>query len=52
MPHDVDVPDHGSVYEEPSGRRIDARELATRFPRLTAAYAGGSTRAPAPITRR
>ncbi|MFC7597421.1 DUF4240 domain-containing protein [Terrabacter sp. GCM10028922] len=49
---DSDVPDHGAIYEEPSGTPVDASRLASRFPRLTAAYAGGSPESPAPITRR
>lgn len=49
---DSALPDHGSVYDEPSGTPIDASELSARFPRLTAAYVVGSPQTPAPITRR
>lgn len=49
---DSALPDHGSVYDEPSGTQIDVSGLARRFPRLTAAYVGGSPQAPAPVERR
>ena len=47
------VPDDDSVYAEPTGTHIDRAELATRFPRLTAAYVGGdATGGPAPVRTR
>ena len=49
---DSALPDHGSVYDELSGTQIDVSELARRFPRLTAAYVGGSPQASAPVERR
>lgn len=47
------VPVGDSVYDEPSGTRLDDAQRLARFPRLAAAYVGGSPAdGPAPIVRR
>jgi hypothetical protein len=47
------APDGGSVYTEPTGKPLDRSQLASRFPRLTAAYVGAtSPELPAPIRLR
>jgi len=47
------VPVGDSVYDEPRGTRLDEAQRLARFPRLTAAYVGGSpTDGPAAVIRR
>ncbi|GAA2031048.1 hypothetical protein GCM10009740_21010 [Terrabacter terrae] len=47
------APDGSSVYAEPIGTPVDRSQLATRFPRLTAAYVGpAAPGVPAPVRTR